>query len=249
MSATKALPLYGFTDEERANNVLSWFASSVVRRAMKLDPAVQSVLFAVGRLVRDGVERAEYAFVCSEEEAPGWPVVSSPKHNAMLNDGRSKALIDRCVRELYGCDAVELGHERGQAFYSAFARYARDPRPADSAFATAFAPVVLFSRRALEEGSWDARLSNFTLKPNTLASELSPECIPPASKPTSDDPRDWLDPPTLLEHIRQGSELQYSLNRATTLLGLLRAYRENPSPATLRALRAGLGIRDGAQPF
>lgn len=243
MSTVKNLPLLGFDDEDRANNALGWFASSVARRALKLEPAANSVLFAVGRLVRDNVTRVEYAFVLCEEREPGWPIISSPKVNAMLGDGRSQRAVSKAIRDLYGCDQVDMGHEEGEDFYSAFARYTRDPRAADSPFASAFAPVTLFSRRVYEKDSWEARRSDFGLEPKTLATILSPECVLPAKKPASDDPRDLHDPITVLETIGAARSMEYTLQRANTVQTALDAYCRNPSDATLRALRALIGVR------
>ncbi|MFO0562878.1 MAG: hypothetical protein U0269_32965 [Polyangiales bacterium] len=243
-TSIRPMPLHGFDDEDRANNALGWFASSVARRALKIEPAANSVLFAVGRVVRDNVTRVEYAFVLSEESEPGWPVISSPKVNAMLGDGRSQTVISRAIRELYGCDQLDMGHLEGEPFYTAFARYTRDPRPADSPFASAFAPVALFTRRVYEKDSWEARRSDFGLAPKALATVLSPECISPAKKPLSDDPRDLYDPITVIETIRSAQSLEYTLRRATDVQTALDAYCRAPSNATLRALRALLGVRE-----
>ncbi len=239
---TRALPLYGFDSDALASNALEWFASSVARWVIKNEPAAQSVLFAVGRVVRDGRERAEYAFVLCEDRAPGWPTVSSPKLNAMLGDGRSKTAVTRAIRALYGCDEVDLGHEPGQPFYRAFARFARDPRPAESPFASAFAPVTLFSRVAYEPESWEARLSDFGIEPKTLAIVLSPECEEPAKKPVSDDPREVYNPLELLEMIQSGQEISYSIRRAEELSAALVAFIERPGDEALRAIRARLGV-------
>jgi hypothetical protein len=249
MTATRALPLHGLHDEDRADNALGWFASSVVRRAFQLAFEARSALFAVGRVARGTVVRAEYAFVLCEEPEPGWPVISSPKLNAMLGDGRSQTVVTRAIRDLYACDAVDLGHEEGGAFYRAFARYARDPRPADSPFASAFAPVALFTRVVYEPDAWEARLSNFGLKPTSLATVLSPECVPALARPTSDDPRDLYDPRTLIDRIESGREVEYVLRRANELRALVEAHRAAPTADTLRALRNALGLRDPvAQP-
>lgn len=243
MSARK-MDLFGFDADERASNALSWFVASVVRRAFELEPAARSALFAVGRIAREGGVRTEYAFVLCEEPSPGWPVASSPKLNAMFGDGRSKALIARAIRELYGCDDVDLGHEPGQPFWDAFARFTREPARPDAPFASAYAPVTLFTRRERKPDDWEARISPFAVVPHTLATILSPECVSPAVAPASDDPRDLHPPPQLLEIIRRGTELQYSVQRAQRLDALVQGYLRAPTEEGRAALKQALGVRD-----
>jgi hypothetical protein len=137
-----------------------------------------------------------------------------------------------------------MGHREGEPFYSAFAGYTRDPRPADSPFASAFAPIALFTRRVFEKDSWEGRRSDFGISPKALATVLSPECVSPAKNPLSDDPRDLHDPITVIETIRSAQSLEYTLRRAGELQTAIEAYCQAPSDATLRALKAMLGIRD-----
>lgn len=246
--SVRTMDLFGFDADERASNALSWFATSVVRRAFELEPAANAALFAVGRIAREHGVRAEYAFVLSEDANPGWPAASSPKVNAMLGDGRSKAVIARVIRELYGCDEVDLGHAPGQPFWEAFARFTREPARPDAPFASAFAPVTLFTRRVRKPDDWEARISPFGVAPRTVGTILSPECVPPAVAPASDDPRDRHSPPDLLEIIRRGSELQYSVQRAERIDALVRAYLAAPTEEGRTALKQALGVRDDQPP-
>lgn len=246
MTSSVALPLYGFDPDELAVNAIQWFAKSVARRALQREPAANAVLFAVARLVRDDKVRCEYAFVLSEDAATTWPFASSPKHNTLLDDGRSQRAVTQAIRDLYGSETVDLGHDEGGPFYRAFARFARDPRTLNTPFASAFSPVVLLSRVAFEPGSWEARNADFGLRATRLASVLSPECEEPARGTSSDDPREYLSPLDLIDTIQRGSEVRYSIQRATTVRERLDRYRADPSDANLRALRESLGIREGA---
>jgi|LNFM01.1.fsa_nt_gb hypothetical protein len=247
MSAATSLPLYGFDPDQLATNVIQWFAKSVARRAMQRDPSVNAVLFAVARIVRDGKTRCEYAFVLSEDANITWPFASSPKQNAMLADGRSQRTVTQSIRDLYGADSVDLQHDEGGAFYRAFARFARDPRPADAPLSSAFAPIVSLGRRVYEAGSWEARRADFGLTTTYLATMLSPECEEPRPKPTSNDPREYLSPLEIIETIQQGAEVRYSIDRMTTVRDLLDRYRAEPNAANLQALRESLGLREARQ--
>lgn len=247
MTSVVSLPLYGFNPDELAINAIQWFAKSVARRALQLEPAANAVFFAVARIARNDAVRCEYAFVLSEDANTTWPFASSPKHNAMLDDGRSPRAAARAIRDLYGADTVDLGHGEGQPFYRAFARFSRDPRTPDAPMASAFAPVVVLSKAVFVPGSWEARNADFGLRATRLATVHSPECEEPARRATTDDPRDYLSPLELVDTIQRGSELRYSIQRATTVRERLDRYRADPSDANLQALRESLGIREAAE--
>jgi hypothetical protein len=242
VSGRVTLPLFGYDDEQRFVMVVQWFAKPVARVAMELEPEAKSVFFSVGRVVRDGVVRTEHRFVLASETSPRWPFASSPKYNALLDDGRSDRAARAAQRALFGADELDLGHEEGAPFDRAFSPYTRDPRAEDASLSSAFAPIVLIERRDYPAGDWSARYTPFGLAVTPLATVLSPERIAPPARPASDDPREFVDPISLLDLAKRGEYLGPSLDRARQLAEVIERYRADPGPDTMRALRQLVGL-------